>query len=163
MSLHLYELSEHYLKALDFLTDPENEIDQQAAVDTIESLDGELDDKLINVARTIANFEAEAKAVKEVEERQAKRRKSLEAKTKWLRDYLVFHMSNTGHTKLAAPDISLSLAKLPASVQVDDEGVIPAEFWHEEVVRKLDKTLIKQANGCPGARVESGGFRVSIK
>ena len=37
MNTSLYELTTSYMQALDFLTDPENEIDQQTAIDTIES------------------------------------------------------------------------------------------------------------------------------
>ncbi len=166
MSLNLYELTEHYLRALDFLTDPENEIDQQTAVDTIESLDGELDDKLINVGRVIANLEAAADNIKAAEKRQADRRKSLENKAAWLREYLVKNMAATGHNKVSADDIALSLAKLPGSVQIEDETAIPASFWQEKIEKVLDKKAISEAikagEKIPGAVLKTG-FRVAIK
>lgn len=166
MSLHLYELTDHYLKALDYLTDPENEIDQQTAVDTIDSLDGELDDKLLNVGRVIANIEAAAEAIKQAEKRQYDRRKSLENKASWLRDYLLVNMKETGHAKVACDEISLTLAKTPAAVQIDDETVIPKEFFvtkiEESINKKAIAEAIKSGEEIPGASLKTG-FRVSIK
>ena len=161
--MNLYDLTQNYMQALDFLTDPENDIDQQTAVDTMENLDGELDDKLLNVGRFIASMEAQATAIEEVERRQKARRLSLENKATWLRDYLQSNMSKSGHDKITAPDIALKLAKLPVSVQIDDESQIPAEFWKEKILTSINKTGIKAAGGCAGVRIESAGFRVSIK
>ena len=161
--MNLYQLTQNYTKALDFLTDPENEVDLQTALDTMESLEGALDDKLLNVGRFIASMEAEAEAISAIAKRQKDRATALENKAGWLRDYLQANMNQSGHTALKAPDIALKLAKLPASVQVDDESKIPAEFWKEKVSLSIDKNLIKAAGGCNGVRIESTGFRVSIK
>jgi hypothetical protein len=163
MSASLYEISANYLSALDFITDPDQDIDAQTSADTLEAVEGVLDDKLLNVARYIASLEHQALGIKEAEQRQAARRKAIENKAELLRDYLKTHMEQTGHTKINAPDISIGLAKLPASVQIDDEALIPEMFWRVDVKRSVDKPLIKTANGCPGARVESSGYRVSIK
>jgi hypothetical protein len=159
----LYELTSSYLQALDFLTDPENEVDQQTAIDTMENLEGDLDDKLLNVGRFIASIEAQANAIEEVERRQKARRIILENKAAWLRDYLQANMSTSGRDKITAPDIALKLAKLPVSVQIDDETKIPTEFWKEKVFTTIDKVGIKAAGGCAGVRIESAGFRVAIK
>lgn len=159
---HLYELTGHYIKALDFLTDPENEIDTQTAVDTIESLDGEIDDKILNVARMIAMLEHEAAGIKEVSRRQSDRAKSVENRAGWLREYLLSNMQASGHNKASANDIVVSLAKTPASVKVINESQIPPEFWKEKIEVSIDKTAIKNAGGCSGVSIETG-YRVSIK
>ena len=166
MSLQLYRLTEHYLQALDFLTDPDNDVDQQTAIDTIESLGGEIDDKLLNVAKALANYEAEAEAIKAVEKRQQERRKAIENKAAWLRDYLKRNMEATGHNKVSDSEISVSLAKTPASVQIDDEESIPREFWKTKVEMSVDKKSLADAikNGLdlPGVRLQTS-FRVAIK
>jgi hypothetical protein len=159
----LYELTQEYTEALDFLTDPANEIDKQCIADTIESLDGALDQKILNVGRFISTIEAEAEAIEAVELRQRNRRQTLENKSAWLRDYLISSMSATGHTALKAADIALTLAKLPASVQILDETLIPPQFWKENITRAIDKMKIKDVGGCPGTVIESKGYRVSIK
>ena len=157
----LYELTSNYLQALDYLTDPENEIDKETALDTIESLDGTIDDKMLNVGRFITSMEAQASAIEAIEKRQKARRQALSNKAAWLRDYLNTAMTATGKDKVSANDIIIKLAKLPISVQVDDESEIPEEFWRIE--RSIDKVLIKAAGGCAGVRIESAGFRVAIK
>ena len=157
----LYELTTNYLQALDYLTDPENEIDKETALDTIESLDGTIDDKMLNVGRFITSMEAQAGAIEAIEKRQKARRQALSNKAAWLRDYLNTAMTATGKDKVSANDIIIKLAKLPISVQVDDESEIPDEFWRIE--RSIDKVLIKAAGGCAGVRIESAGFRVAIK
>jgi len=161
MNTSLYELTTSYMQALDFLTDPENEIDQQTAIDTIESLDGTIDDKMLNLGRFITSIEAQADAIEAVEKRQRARRLYLVKKAVWLRDYLNDAMTTTGKNKLSANDIAISLAKLPVSVQVDDESLIPDEFW--KIERSIDKQLIKTLGGCEGVRIESKGFRVAIR
>jgi hypothetical protein len=163
MTLSLYELTKEYTQALDFLTSPENECDLQTVLDTIESLDGVLDDKLLNVGRFISTIEAEAEAIEAVELRMRNRRQTLENKAAWLRDYLQSSMKATGHDTLKAPDIALKLAKLPASVNVVDESLIPDTLWRSTTIRNIDKQLIKQIGGCPGVVIESKGYRVSIK
>jgi hypothetical protein len=157
----LYELATNYMQALDYLTDPENEIDKETALDTIESLDGTLDDKMLNVGRFITSMEAQASAIEAIEKRQKARRQALSNKAAWLRDYLNSAMKETGKEKVSANDIVIKLAKLPISVQVDDLTAVPEEFWRIE--RSIDKVLIKAAGGCAGVRIESAGFRVSIK
>lgn len=163
MTISLYELKNEYLKALDFLTDPENEIDAITCADTMEALDGALDDKLLNVGRFISTIEAEAEAIEAVELRMRNRRQTLENKAGWLRDYLQTSMHVTGHDNLKAPDIAIKLARLPASVIVTDEILIPTQFWKETVTRTVSKQDIKSAGGCPGVVIESKGYRVSIK
>ncbi|MDE3023729.1 MAG: siphovirus Gp157 family protein [Pseudomonadota bacterium] len=159
----LYEISTNFLDAMNFLSDPDNEIDNQTIADTMESLTGEFTDKALNVARYIASIEAEAQAIKEVEKRQEQRRKSLENSAIRLREYLKSQMVATGNDKIKSSDIALSLAKLPPSVQIEDEALIPSKYWRVVESKSIDKTAIKSANGCPGARIESNGYRVSIK
>lgn len=161
MSASLYELSSTYLEALDMFTDPDQDIDQQTIIDTLESLDDELDSKLINVGKFILSLENQADGIAQAEKRMGDRRKALANKADWLRDYMKSQMERTGKTKLSSPDISLSLAKLPPSVIIDNEDIIPFEFLRSKI--EPNKSLIKAAGGCPGARVESVGFRVSIK
>lgn len=163
MTISLYDLSTNYAQALDFLTDPENDIDFETTLDTIAALNGELSDKMLNVARFIVSIEHQALGIAEMEKRQKSRRQALENKASWLRDYLQAAMSNTGITKLSDKYLALSLVKLPASVIIDDETLIPDIFWKEKLKRSISKTAIKEAGGCSGARFGSTGFRLSIK
>jgi hypothetical protein len=161
--MRLYELTQEYTEALDFLTNPENEVDHQAMLDTLEGLSGTLQDKMLNVARFIDTVEAEELAVEAIEKRNKSRRLALQSKAICMRDYLISSMKQTGIDNAKAPDISIKLAKLPASVNVIDETLIPEEFWRVVTEKTIDKRLIKDSGGCPGAIIESTGYRVAIK
>ena len=161
--MNLYNLTGQYLEALDFLTDPENEIDQQTAVDTMEGLDGDIEPKMLNVARAILELEHLAEGIKEARKRMESRQKAAENRAEWLRNYLVSAMERTGKTKVSDAYNALSLAKKPPHVVIDDEDEIPEFFKSMKEVWSVKKDVIKEYGGCPGAHIEAGGYRVSIK
>jgi hypothetical protein len=144
-NLTLYHLSANYLQALDFLTDPEADLPAEAVKDTLEALAGELEDKAVNVAKFLRNMEAMADAIKTAEADMAKRRKALENRVQWLKDYLKGNMEHSGITKIECPYFKLSIQSNPASVNILDEVAIPDQFKEQVVSWKIDKTAIKKA------------------
>ncbi|MGZ8246222.1 siphovirus Gp157 family protein [Methylomagnum sp.] len=165
-NLSLYQLSGSYLEALDFLTDPEADLPAEAVNDTLEALTGELEDKAVNVAKFLRNMEALAEAIKAAEADMAKRRKTLESRVQWLKDYLKGNMERTGITKIECPYFKLSVQNNPPAVHILDEDAVPAEFKEEVVSWKIDKTAIKKAvqsgQTVPGVSL-SIGTRLVIK
>ena len=165
-NLSLYQISANYLEALDFLTDPENDLPIETVSDTLEGLGGELEEKAINVTKFLRNMEATAKAIKEAETEMARRRKSLENSVKWLKDYLKANMEHTGITKIECPYFKLSVQKNPPAVAILDEDVIPAEFKEKVISWKIDKTGIKNAikagKSVAGAELVNG-TRLAIR
>jgi hypothetical protein len=143
--LTLYSLSANYLQALDFLTDPEADLPAEAVKDTLEALAGELEDKAVNVAKFLRNMEAMAEAIKVAEADMAKRRKALESRAQWMKDYLKGNMEHTGISKIECPYFKLSIQNNPAAVHIFDEGAIPAQFKEQVITWKIDKTAIKKA------------------
>jgi hypothetical protein len=73
-NLALYELGNEYVEALDYVTDPENEVDEQTMLDTLEGLGGELEAKAVNVIKYQQNLTATVEAIKEAEQKMAARR-----------------------------------------------------------------------------------------
>ncbi len=144
-NLSLYELSSTYLKALDDLTDPELDLPIEAVNDTLEALSDEIETKAINVTKFMRNMEATAKAIKEAEAEMAKRRKSLENRVKWMKNYLKGSMEHTGITKIECPYFKLSIQKNPDAVNILDETKIPVQFKEQVVNWKIDKIAIKNA------------------
>jgi hypothetical protein len=141
----LYSLSANYLQALDALTDPEADLPAEAVKDTLEALAGELEDKAVNVAKFLRNMEAMAEAIKVAEADMAKRRKSLESRVQWLKDYLKGNMEHSGVSKIECPYFKLSIQGNPAAVNILDEAAIPERFKEQVVSWKIDKTAIKKA------------------
>lgn len=167
-NLSLYQLSNNYVQALDFLTDPDMDVPIEAVNDTLEGLGGELEDKAVNVAKFLRNMEATAETIKAAEASMAKRRKALEEKVKWLKDYIKSNMEATGISKIECPYFKLSIAKNPAALDVFDTEAIPAEYKHSETVtvEHIDKATLKSdlAKGqiIQGARL-TNGTRLSIR
>ena len=159
----LYNLTGQYLKALDFLTDPANDIDQQTAVDTMEAMGGSIDEKMLNVGRFILEMEHQSEGIKAAIDRMGARKKAIDNRVEWLKGYLKAAMEQTGKTKVSDAYTALALAKNPPHVVIEDEALIPDEYKEDMTTTKIDKKAIKQAGGCPGCRVESAGYRISIK
>jgi hypothetical protein len=165
-NLSLYQLSGNYLEALDFLTDPEADLPIEAINDTLEALSGELEDKAINVAKFLRNMEATAEAIKVAEADMAKRRKALESRVKWLKDYLKGNMEACGISKIECPYFKVAIQANPAAVNILDEASIPERFKEQVITWKIDKTaikdVIKAGEIVPGAELVSG-TRLAIR
>lgn len=164
--MKLYEIQNEYLQHLDLFTDPEADIPAQAAIDTLEAIEGDFDAKAVQVAAFAKQMEAEAEAIKAAVEKMEKRRKTLEGRAKWLRDYVKIGMEVIGHKKIAAPWFVLSIQKNPASVEVFDEAAIPAEYKTPVTEFRLNKVAIKDAltagREIPGVKL-ANGTRLSIR
>lgn len=159
-TLSLYQLSSHYLEALEVLTDPEADLPAEVINDTLEAVGGELEDKAVNVAKFLRNMEATAQAIKEAEAHMAKRRKALENRAKWMKDYIKANMEACGINKIECPYFKIAVQKNPGAVHIQNEATIPAEFKEQLISWKIDKTAIKEAikNGdvVSGAELVNG-------
>lgn len=123
-------------------------------------------DKILNTARYLQERKVVLAGMK-----QAK--KDLDARIKREMNYQAFlercvieALQFFGTKKEEAPDIAVSLRRLPASVQVLDLEQIPEVFFKIKEVKDLDKIAIKDAlkagTEVPGASLESG-VGLSIK
>lgn len=144
-NLTLYEISQDYLQALDLFTDPEADIPMEAALDTLEGIEGQLQDKAVNVAKFVQNLNATASAIKEAEQQMCRRRKAIENRAVWIKDYLKANMEAAGITKIESPWFRLAIQKNPEAVEIFDEASLPDDFKTEVVTVKIDKAAIKQA------------------
>lgn len=161
--MKLYELSQDFN---DFLTLAEQEeFDEQTISDTLESLTAEITEKGRNVAAFAQNIEAEIEAMKDAEKRIADRRKALERKSEWMRDYLRNNMEACGISKIECPEFKVTLGKPSEVVTVFDESLINDKYI---VIKKQpDKAAIKKAikagEVVEGAKLEEGKPRLIIK
>lgn len=138
----LYELTSEYMELLAMLEDPDT--DEAVILDTLEGVDGELEEKADGYARVMRQMDADAKAIKAEEERLYNRRKSLENRSAWLKGRLQNAMEMTGKTKIKTELFSFGIQKNPASVVIDDETMIPGDYLIPQAP-KIDKTAIKDA------------------
>lgn len=164
--MKLFEITRTYLEALDLFTDPEVEILPSVVTDTLEAIEGEFEIKAVNIAAFAQQMEAEAEAIKAVVEKMEKRRKALEGRARWLRDYVKIGLETMGWKQLKHAWFVLSVQKNPPAVEVFDEDALPTEFKRQIIETRIDKTAIKGAItkglNVPGARLVNG-TRLAIK
>jgi hypothetical protein len=165
-SITLYEISQTYREALDVLTDPELDLPNEVIADTLEGLQGTLEDKSIAVAQFFTSLELTAQGIKAAEQRMSQRRKAIENRVASLKTYLKESMEACGISKIESPWFTLSIQKNPAAVDILDEDSLPDDFVEIVTTRKIDKTAIKKAieSGAevPGA-VLTRGTRLAIR
>lgn len=146
----LFELTGMFNKVAEmFVGDEEN----QAAIDTLESLDMEIEDKADGYAKIIRNMESDSKAMAEEIKRIQERKKVNDNRIKSMKLSLENTMISIGKTKFKTPLFSFNIQKNPPSVEILDEDLIPEEFKKIEV--KIDKSAIKKVEGdVPGIEIK---------
>ena len=137
------------------------DLDDQTIADTLEAEGGDLVEKGKNVAAVFRNLESDAKQIKEAEQQLAERRKAIEKRAESLRNYLKTNMEVAGITKIECPWFVVSIAQNPEAVTVEDESLIPRDYFKEiPATFQLDKAMVKQAikDGftVPGVRLSRG-------
>ena len=105
----LYELTDQYQSIMNMLYD--GETDEQLVMDTLESIDGEIEDKADNYAKIIRMMLADAEILKDEETRLYARRKSLEMRAQRMKDNLQANLEFIGKTKFKTALFSFSVAK----------------------------------------------------
>ncbi len=158
--MNLYELTGKYKQ----LVEMEEEMDPTLFHDTLDSLEDAIEYKAENIAMIIQQFKADAKNLKEEEQRFAKRRQAIENKIGNLQEYLYNNMKEVGADKIKSPRFTIYIQKNPMSVNITNEALIPDEYFIPQEP-KLDKKSLKedmQLHGeIPGAElVQSEGVRV---
>lgn len=103
----LYELTEQYSAVQDMLYDGETDI--QVIFDTLESIEGEIEDKADNYAKLIKSLKADADAIGAEKERLAQRQASFENRVKQLKDHLQENLQFIGKTKFKTALFSFSV------------------------------------------------------
>jgi len=164
--MNLYELTDTYNKAMDDLLSIEG-LDDQAFADTMEGLELQLEDKLFNTAAYMQNIEAEAKALKEAEDRIKSRRLVMENKISRLKEYVRFNLAESGIPKIERPEFSLSLRKGRQSVDVRDEALVPDSYKVKKIVESVDKIAaakaLKAGKDISGLALKTGKSSLVIK
>lgn len=138
----LFDLTGKWLELYDMADDPDMDADMW--FDTIEGLDGEIEDKADGYAKVITQLNADATAIKAEEDRLYRRRTTIENRIKNMKSRLQGMMEITGKKKIKTELFSFGIQNNPASVVIDDETMIPGDFLIPQAP-KIDKTAIKDA------------------
>ena len=142
--MKLYEITEQYMQLLEFAEDPD--VDPDVLADTMESIEGEFEDKADGYAKVIAQLEADAEAVKKEIDRLQGRKKAVEGNVKRIKENLQNAMILCDKKKFKTELFSFNIQKNAPSVVIDETDIfkIPQEY----IVFKdpeVNKTAIRDA------------------
>jgi hypothetical protein len=138
--MKLYELTEEFEQAQREMAGME----QQVINDTLDGLKGDIQEKSKNVVAYFLNLDVDIAAMKEAEQKIAKRRKSLESQSTGLKEYLRFNMEASGITKIESPEFKVTLGK-PSKICVFDIDLLPENWIAIKQVKSANKNDIKKA------------------
>lgn len=131
--MNIYDLSTEFLNLQTMLEQgAETPEEEQAIVDALESVQGDLEAKCDGYARVVKNMAAEADAIKTEEKRLATRRKALENGVERLKSTIYNTMTLLGAKKVKTSIGTFSIQKNPWSVDVLDIQKVPARFLIEQ-------------------------------
>lgn len=105
----LYEITGAYLVLLNMMEDPS--MDEQAIADTMEGIEGELEDKADNYARIMKELEGKSEALAKEAERLTARKKAIDNNIKALKTNLQNAMVLTDKRKFKTDLFSFSIQK----------------------------------------------------
>ena len=160
---NIYELTGNYDYLLNMLYD--EDVDEQAILDTLESIEGDIEDKADGYAKIIKELETQSNARKEEAKRLTQSAKTFDNKIKMLKSNLFNCMKITGKTKFTTNLFSFSIAKNGGKQVLTVDGDVPREYT--KTITENDTDKIRQAleNGenLPFAHLEPRGESLRIR
>lgn len=140
--LTLYNITN---KFVDLMDKAENgELTEEEYNKLGEELALELQNKSSNIIGYVRNSELLIEAMKAEEKRISDLRKVAENKTERFKQYVKENMEKLGLEKIQTELGTLSIARNPISVEIENEEEIPDEFKNIIQTVKIDKTAIKK-------------------
>jgi hypothetical protein len=157
----LYELVGQY-RQLEQL-ESSDDLPAEVIRDTLDGLEGQLQEKATNVALFCRNLESVADAIDEAAATMQARGTRLRARAQSLQQYLLLNLQAAGISKVESPFFTLTVKKNPPTVVIDSENLIPAKFMRTPEPppppkpapdKKAIGDAIKAGEEVPGAHAE---------
>jgi len=155
----LYELTDNYRKVWEMVDD--DTVDLAVIEDTLQSIEGELEEKAGNIAKFVKSMEYDVDAMKAEEKRISERRKATENRINNIKAYVQMQMELANLNKIKTPTMTISLQKNPPSVSIEDDTAIPAKYiivipeQHQPDKKRIAEAL-KNGEVVPGAVLKQG-------
>lgn len=138
---NLYKLNKDWQEVANMLY--QYNVDEQMILDTLESIEGEIEDKADGYAKVIRELEAMRDAKKEEMYRQQDGARLLDNRIKYLKQNLLNVMKQTGKTNFATNLFTFRIQKNGGKRALTIDGDVPKEYTKTIVENDTDK--IRQA------------------
>lgn len=160
---NLYELKSNYEEVLNMLY--QDDIDEQMVLDTLESIEGDIEDKAENYAKIIKELESKQNARKEEAKRLTDSAKVFENRVKALKSNLFNVMKETGKTKFSTNLFSFNIAKNGGKQPLTIDGDVPEEYTKTVIENDTDKIrqALEEGKELSFAHLEARGESLRIK
>lgn len=152
--MKLYNISERYENILEV----QNELTQGELAAILIDIEDEFNTKAENIAKVIAEFDNQEIALENEIKRLNERKKAVETRKAWLKDYLLINMKRIGKSSIKSDLFTIKIRNNPPSVVLRDENLVPDEFKITKTETKVDKKALKEYlkhNECDYAYLES--------
>lgn len=161
--MNLYELTSKYQALLDYAQSVDMTDEDQAETfrETIESLDGAIEEKAEGYSIVIKELEVTEKKLAEEIKRLQARKKSVSNNIERMKNTLQQELEKIDKRKVTTDKFTVYIRNNPPSLIVEDEKEIPEAYW-EPRAPKLNTKQLKEdllADDYPdfkGARIEQG-------
>ena len=160
---NLYELTNNYETVLNMLYDEDT--DEQMILDTLESIEGEIEDKADGYAKIIKELEAKRDARKAEAKRLTDSVSVFDNRIKSLKQNLFSTMKQTGKTKFATDLFSFNIVKNGGKQSLTIDGEVPKEYTKTITENDTDKIrqALEEGKELPVAHLEPRGESLRIK
>lgn len=160
---NLYQLTNNYETVLNMLYD--EDVDEQMLFDTLEGIEGEIEDKADNYAKIIKELEAKQNARKEEAKRLTESAKIFENRVKTLKNNLYTAMKAINKPKFATDLFSFNIVKNGGKQALTIDGEVPEEYTKTIIENDTDKIrqALDEGKELPFAHLEPRGESLRIK
>ena len=132
----LYEIVGEFKELLEMAS--EENMDQKLISDTLEGVEFEFEEKADGYAKVVKMLEGDVEAIDKEIKRLTEKKNTIKNNISGIKKNLENAMLVTGKTKFKTLLFGYNIQKNPASVSIDDETLIPKDFWIDQEP-KLDK------------------------
>lgn len=136
--MSLYDLTADWQQVYDM-----EDLDAETWADTLESIEGEIKDKAVNIGYVVKNLEADEVALAAEIKRLQDKKKAVIKKKQGLKDYLQSSMYAVGLRKIQSAPFNIRIQKNTKSLKIEnEEQFMKNEFYDNYFIPqppKLDK------------------------
>lgn len=141
MSMSLYDLTGNFLVLQEMMSDPD--VDPEMIQDTLEAMDGDIEEKLNNYGMIITNLKGLAENIKVEKKRLDEKEKTINNRIERMKKNIRESMIAMDKKKIKTELYSYTVKDGVPSVVIDDEDRVPSEFRKPQP-DKIDMDGIKR-------------------